>query len=250
MVIRDVFASNLRRLCKTRGSINLVCRQLGMHRQQFALYLRGERLPNKETMARLCRYFKVSEDAFFTDPEGQLPPQPTDYDDVLERVTASPPSMPEGLYQTYFWAPVLEESVVAALTVVKANDKHLTFRRLTAASERIDPTWSYVKGDHQGVVSERMGWIYFHASNRIEPREPTLLAVKWAALSEPLLFGHGMVTSHLGPMVVKVVMKPYPRSVTLLAGIRRTNTFNLNDPALGLAARFLKQPLLFGQGTV
>jgi transcriptional regulator with XRE-family HTH domain len=247
MLIRDIFASNLRKLCEKRGSINYVCRQTGIHRQQFALYLRGDRLPNKTTLARLARYFKVPEDAFFVDQESGRQSSPTDYacNVILDRIKGSPPAMAQGLYQTYFWAPVLADSIVAALTIVKEEEGVLAFRRLTAAGERQDPTWSYVKGDHQGIVSERMGWLYFQSSNRIEPKEPTLLAVRWAALSEPLLAGHGMVISHLGPMVVNVVMTPLPPNHTLLSAIRRTRVFNLDNPKLSLIARFLKQPILY-----
>lgn len=245
MQVRDIFASNLRRLCETRGSINFVCRQLGIHRQQFALYLRGDRLPNKRTMDRLSRYFRVPEDAFFADPATRVAAAPDPCDAVFERATESPPAMAEGLYQTYFWSPALGNDVVGATTAVRRKDKLLTFRRLTAAAERLDPTWSYVKGDHQGVVTERMGWLYFHGSNQIEPREPTLLALKWAALSGSLLAGHAMATSHLGPMVLNVVMVPLPASVSLISAIRSSRAFSLDDPKIGLIARFLKQPVLY-----
>lgn len=247
MPIRDIFAINLRRLCEQRGSINHVCRQTGIHRQQFALYLKGDRLPNKKTLGRLSSYFKVPEDAFFVDPTLARAASPVERTcgEILARVRASPPSMPQGLYQTYFWAPVLKDTIVGALTVIRESDGVLGFRRLTAAGERLDPTWSYVKGDHQGIVSERMGWLYFQSSNRIDPKEPTLLAVRWAALSEPLLSGHGMVTSHLGPMVVSVVMTPLGPSQTLLSAIRRTRVSTLDDPKIALVSRFLKQPILF-----
>jgi transcriptional regulator with XRE-family HTH domain len=247
MLIRDIFATNLRRLCEQRGSINHVCRQTGIHRQQFALYLKGDRLPNKKTLGRLSSYFEVPEDAFFVDPTQSPAVSPADTTcvEILERMRGSPPSMPEGFYQTYFWAPVLENSIVGALTVIREMDGVLGFRRLTAAGERLDPTWSYVKGDHQGIVTERMGWLYFQSSNRIDPKEPTLLAVRWAALSEPLLSGHGMVTSHLGPMVASVVMTPLAPTHTLLSAIRRTRVFTLDDPKIALVARFLKKPVLF-----
>lgn len=246
MLIREIFAGNLRRLCETRGSINFVCRQLGIHRQQFALYLRAERLPNKKTMQRLSRYFKVPEEAFFVDPSATRTPVIVDECDiVLARVKESPPSLPQGIYQTYFWAPSLEDSIIGALTVVKAKDNGLTFRRLTATAERVDPTWSYVKGDHQGVVTERMGWIYFMGSNGIEPKEPTLLAVKWAALSEPLLSGHGMVISHLGPTMVNVVLAPLDRSLTLLSAIRGAKALSMKDPKLALVSRFLRKPIVY-----
>lgn len=248
MLIRDIFARNLRTLSETRGSINHVCRQLGIHRQQFAVYLRGDRLPNKTTLARLSRYFNVAEDAFFVDSSagaGMEPAGDSGCQAIVDRVRVSPPALAPGLFQTYFWAPVLGEDVVTALTVVSRKDGALTFRRLTATGERGDPTWSYVKGDHQGVVSERIGWIYFQASNRMEPQEPSLLAVKWAALSEPLLVGHAMVISHLGPMVTNVVLAPYPSTMTLLGAIRRTRVFNRSNPEIALITRFLKQPIVY-----
>ena len=141
--------------------------------------------------------------------------------------------------------PPAEQSEQDARHVIRETGGVLGFRRLTAAGERLDPTWSYVKGDHQGIVSERMGWLYFQSSNRIDPKEPTLLAVRWAALSEPLLCGHGMVTSHLGPMVVSVVMTPLGPSQTLLSAIRRTRVLTLDDPTIALVSRFLKQPILY-----
>jgi len=248
MLIRDIFARNLRTLSEARGSINHVCRQLGIHRQQFAVYLRGDRLPNKTTLARLSRYFNVPEDAFFIDPSiaagaGAAADDPCK--PLVERIKSLPPALSAGLYQTFFWAPVLGDDVVTALTVVKQQDGALGFRRLTATGERGDPTWSYVKGDHQGVVSERLGWIYFQASNRMDPHEPSLMAVKWAALSEPLLVGHAMVISHLGPMIANVVLSPYPQSMSLLGAIRRTRVFNRDDPKIALYRRFLNQPIVY-----
>ncbi len=248
MLIRDIFARNLRTLSEERGSINHVCRQLGIHRQQFAVYLRGDRLPNKTTLGRLSRYFNVPEDAFFADLSAEEPKEPAGdraCRAIVDRVKASPPALAPGLFQTYFWSPVLGEDVVTALTVISQKDDALTFRRLTATGERGDPTWSYVKGDHQGVISERMGWIYFQASNRMEPQEPSLLTVKWAALSEPLLAGHAMVISHLGPMVTNVVMAPHRPSTTLREAIRRTRVFSRGDPEIALVTRFLKQPIVY-----
>jgi len=248
MMIREIFARNLRTLSEARGSINHVCRQLGIHRQQFAVYLRGDRLPNKTTLKRLSDYFEVAEDAFFADPSigaGAVPVEDDACRAVIDRVKSSPPKLTAGLFQTFFWAPVLGDDVVTALTVVQERDGHMAFRRLTATGERGDPTWSYVKGDHQGIVSERMGWIYFQASNRMEPLEPSLLAVKWAALSEPLLVGHGMVISHLGPMIANVVLAPHHQSMTLLGAIRRTRVFNRGDPKIALVRRFLSQPIVY-----
>lgn len=109
----------------------------------------------------------------------------------------------------------------------------MTFRRLTAPAERPGSHYRYVQGDHQGLVSERMGWIYFQGSNRIEPREPTLLALKREASSLVLLAGFAMVITLAGPTIVSVVMTPAPRNTGVRAALKLARALPIDDPALG-----------------
>ena len=55
-------AQNLRYLCERRQSVSLVCRQLGLNRQQFGRYLVGQNRPSIYNLTRICQYFDVTID--------------------------------------------------------------------------------------------------------------------------------------------------------------------------------------------
>lgn len=62
---RTQFTGALRMLCEKRGSVNAVCRELGINRQQFAKYLSGTNLPSAYVIQRLILYFAVDPNVFF-----------------------------------------------------------------------------------------------------------------------------------------------------------------------------------------
>jgi len=62
---RTHFTGVLRMLCEKRGSVNAVCRELGINRQQFAKYLSGTNLPSAYVIQRLILYFSVDPNVFF-----------------------------------------------------------------------------------------------------------------------------------------------------------------------------------------
>lgn len=62
---RAQFTGTLRLLCEKRGSVNAVCRELGINRQQFAKYLSGTNLPSAYVIQRLILYFAVDPNIFF-----------------------------------------------------------------------------------------------------------------------------------------------------------------------------------------
>lgn len=62
---RSHFSNSLRRLCEERSSINQVCKDLGINRQQFAKYLSGQNLPSLFVAQRIIDYFKASPDDLF-----------------------------------------------------------------------------------------------------------------------------------------------------------------------------------------
>ena len=59
------FTDTLRELCTTAGSVNKVCRDLGINRQQFSKYLAGSNLPSAHMIQRLVLYFNVDPGVFF-----------------------------------------------------------------------------------------------------------------------------------------------------------------------------------------
>ena len=117
MSILDVFSTNLRRLTDARGSINHVARQLRIERRHFRRYLAGEVIPHRSTQERIARYFKIPVDDLFA---GGIENATEDItcSTVIRRVCEGPPRISGGLYHTWFWAPMLGDTIVGALTVM------------------------------------------------------------------------------------------------------------------------------------
>lgn len=237
MSIQAIFAANLRRLTEKRGSINFVARQLMIERRHFRRYLAGEVIPHQATQEKIASYFRVSVAELFTGPAEK------DTEDitcaaVLRRVSEGPPNLGCGLYHTWFWAPMLGDTIVGALTVIRSKSGRMTFARLTSSAER-GTNWSYFKGIHQGVVVDRLGLIYFQGSNRLPPNEPSLLVVERAVTAQILYQGFGMVLTGHGPAMTNVVMTPadstigirtalgMARAVKVENGILNTQTLSL-----------------------
>jgi hypothetical protein len=84
--------------------------------------------------------------------------------------------------------------------LIVRNDGNLTtFRRLTGISEPRRSWWSHFTGDHKGIIVERLHWLYFVALNWRGTREPSLLALRWIPISEPMLGGQAMIMTPTGP---------------------------------------------------
>lgn len=54
-----VFLDNLRFACSTRRSISLICREIGINRQQFNRYINGEARPSAHNLGRIATFFGV-----------------------------------------------------------------------------------------------------------------------------------------------------------------------------------------------
>lgn len=61
------FSQNLRFLCATKPSVSLICRDIGLNRQQFDRYLSGASMPSAHNLRRICSYFSVREQDLFGD---------------------------------------------------------------------------------------------------------------------------------------------------------------------------------------
>lgn len=63
------FSQNLQALCATRKSASAVCREIGINRQQFERYLKGQATPSSHNTYLICRYFGIREQSLFLPPE-------------------------------------------------------------------------------------------------------------------------------------------------------------------------------------
>lgn len=59
------FCDVLKLLCRESGSINKVCKDLGINRQQFSKYISGANMPSPFVIQKLSDYFKISPSVFF-----------------------------------------------------------------------------------------------------------------------------------------------------------------------------------------
>lgn len=59
MSVLSAFGSNLKLLCKERGSQSAVADALGISKVQFQRYLKGESFPKPNLLKRICDYFGV-----------------------------------------------------------------------------------------------------------------------------------------------------------------------------------------------
>jgi transcriptional regulator with XRE-family HTH domain len=236
------------------GSIAAVCREMGVNRQQFDRYLSMDALPNRATTIRICQYFGIEEAELYRDPESVESierPAPAGRErgaglegPIASRVFAPPsPSIPAGFYQTYFAIPGTPDEVVCAITSIRIEAGRTTFRRLTGLAETRDTDWSYFRGDHEGVVLERLNWFFFLAINRREPREPTFMTLQSVPYApETLLCGHGMIFTKTGPCVTTIIMRPAPKGISLRNALRSARVYRSSDPAVGsLIAHALKR---------
>lgn len=124
------FCKTLKVLCETRGSINKVCLELGVNRQQFAKYLSGSTLPSIYAVQRMADYFEVDADVFFV---GATP-------SVSKAALArSAPSVASGYYLEY--AGVIsdgEEAMrVSAWHFYKSGTHMLCHGEVPETSQRI-----------------------------------------------------------------------------------------------------------------
>ena len=96
------FARTLKSLCGSKGSINKVCLELGVNRQQFAKYLTGSTLPSLYALQRMADYFEVDPSVFFVARPGSSKLA------LAKKAAPPPPDVAQGYYLEY--AAVIAEN--------------------------------------------------------------------------------------------------------------------------------------------
>lgn len=62
------FVANLKFACSTQRSVSLICREIGINRQQFNRYISGETLPSSYNLGRIAAFFSMDAQAFLMAP--------------------------------------------------------------------------------------------------------------------------------------------------------------------------------------
>lgn len=186
------FATNLRWLSLSRGSIADVCRALGMNRQQFNKYLSGATLPNAATLAKMSDYFQVDQRAFFDRPESlrqNMKPERAEPADefaalpfaaargVMEILDCSKTTqMQEGCYTIYYPWSVDPDRIIRGLIVVFRSGPYLCFKRYVKLRNVEASSRRYPRRRHEGFVAQCGSSLYFMGRNSRGLRELSLIS--------------------------------------------------------------------------
>ncbi|MVA98763.1 helix-turn-helix domain-containing protein [Nitratireductor sp. CAU 1489] len=237
MWLHSAFAERLRKLCRQAGSVAKVCRETGISRAQLDRYLDGKALPGAENTRKLCVYFDISERQLFTPPSAQpdeasatVAGVPTAMLDLLAHRPLPP--LPEGIYFTYFNVPSRPNLVMRSATFIFKRDRVMAFRRVTGGRGGPGGAWSRSQGNHYGIVTSSLNWIYFTAFNRRHVGEPSLIAAGWAGYAEPTLIGTTMVLTESGPETGTAIIRPASISYRARDAIAAVGVYKITDPSL------------------
>ena len=239
MSLPEALSVNLARLCESKGSIAAVCRATDINRQQFNRYLSGDTVPNKRNRDKICRYFGIEERELFREPAEDPARRSADASGswshremraAMKLIYSEPQaSIRPGIYFAHFAIPEDQSSIMRSVLVVRNDGNLTTFRRLTGISEPRRSWWSHFTGDHKGIIIERLGWLYLVALNWRGTRDPTMLALRWIPISEPMLGGHAMIMTPAGPTVTAVVVSPCEKSMRFRAAVRASHVYSSDD---------------------
>lgn len=235
MPIRENLAANLRRLVQRHASVSAVCRELGINRTQFERYLQGQAIPNKATAKLICGFFKIDENDLYREPAAAAA---TDSHASLRQrlyetmVHPPSPAIAGGTYFTYFSVPGRPDLLTRSITFVQRETELVTFRRVTRWAPDDSQGAARAPDNHYGVVISRPNWIYFSGINSRPTGEPSIVAVQWAPISEPVLVGRAIVLTGSGPAFVSVIMRRDVARISLRQAMRMAHVVGLDDPGV------------------
>lgn len=250
MSLRANLARNLRNLCRQKGSVNTVCREMGIHRSQFEKYLSQVVMPSPTSLKKICAYFQISEQELFSDATATNRLSGVDsvalegMDESCATVlsplwTEGSASIKPGIYFLWMSVPRDPDHVVCAPLFISRRGEALTFRRIVGAGEPPDKLWFHRVGDHKGLVVERLNWIMLVGVNQRGTHEPSLMRLKWTSLSQPTLSGHATITTESGISFSALCMRPAPANMTFRRAVRQSRSYHRDDAMIDATIRLV-----------
>lgn len=203
----QIFAENLRIECDKAKSIAYVCRSLGINRQQFNKYLKGDHLPSAKRRRAMCEFFGVPEDEMFTPADARI----SDGQPALKQLAAldisiqnlkrleeaartflprghGPQAIKDGFYYCYFPMQNNEEFLVRSIVKIKALRGMTAFVRHTFFRSAVFPSKVIARGRHRGFILPSENESYLIGINCAAPHHLSVLTVPRAPDSIDLVF--------------------------------------------------------------
>ena len=216
VTVHKQFSENLRALCLKRGTIAVVCRDLGINRQQFNKYLSGASLPNAATLSKLSQYFDVDQFQFFHSSGGlneaigdathagpcQFLLNNANVVRHLNKAASQSMNVPlqDGCYHLYYPWMLDPALLVRSVVVIFRNNGLTYFRRYTRLqTAHAKKLRNYPKGCHEGLIIHHDGNICFLGRNSIGVGEISLQSFAFENfVVENAITGLGLVVTPWG----------------------------------------------------
>lgn len=243
------FAPNLRAICDLQQSVAHVCRSMEINRQQFNKYLNGQIYPSKFNLARICKYFKLSE-VQFTLPcadfnrllDASTQSKEFGGDSIIGRVIESLPSSIEmlsryqGFYYSYFHALGFPGCLLRSLVqIYRYEDRFYT--------RNIEHLWNKEKGEASHHRFKYRG-IALYLADRIFITEYEMLAKN--NICHTILFpsyrnaidtlsgistGVGSLNTHM-PKSTRVVFKYLGKKINVREALKNCGLYDLDSESI------------------
>lgn len=255
----EAFASRLRNLCRTRGSVSATARLLNINRQQFAKYLSGSTLPSAPTLRKICQFFNVAESDLLNGPKRPEPERPSLprglepvvklFEETKRNTIVVQQELKPGLYFNYFAVGGDPGLLLRALTEVKVSHGILTFRRFNRV---LNPQSAGVValGKHHGYVIPSQHEFAFIGQNQLAPRQLSHLVLERAEVMSGVRFGLALTRSTASSIAVRTALETIDSAISRKQALKRLGLLRVSDRSIPASIATAINPPLGLEGTL
>jgi transcriptional regulator with XRE-family HTH domain len=242
MSLRSLFAQNLRQLSATKKSHAHVARALDINRQQFNNYITGKNLPNETVVAKICKYFKVTEAYMFRDVSENAASSAIDMLSQKQRYliskfiksqkAISKKAFLDGLYYIYFSNYDVDGSIICSLLAIRQDLGIYTFRRVTRKRNKFGFMGVGLRGFHYGITWVSQNKLFMLGVDRFEENAVTLLTGTPVVSTKILYSGIATVSTGVEFRNVPFVICAAKGVRGVRDALRSANVYPANSPLL------------------
>ena len=237
----EIFSRSLRNLCATRASVSLICREIGINRQQFDRYLTGAAMPSAHNLRRIARYFALSEEQLLS---GRLDETaggpgldaPTSFSAALQPQPGELAALRHylGFYFYYFLTPSWPGQVQCGLLQLYERDHRVQTRYIGRVQDPDYGRLTRSRFDGHAVLRGDRIFILEHARGPVDGFGQTIL---YAAHRHQANYLTGMASGigwhpHRGPFASRVILRRLRVNLTLREALDGCGLFRINGSNL------------------
>ena len=248
----EMFAANLRHVCKRRGSISHICRVININRQQFNKYLAGRHLPSSTNIRTIADHFGLSPELLFSPVDEfralidghfvqafeRLRVQPQ-VQNFMSTVMSAPHSIERSLvgkYDRYQFSSIYPRHILRAAFCIYRGTDFLQHVYVEHFPDRDDPTKTAYTFKYHGYVLPIAGRLFtvdFETSQKNELTFGIYSAVERS--SKRFIFGitSGLAaTMYRQPFSTRLALHYRGPGLLQRSDIKRSTVFQVDDPLI------------------